>query len=337
MPNKPAQEGVSLKDIYNAVIGLSKDVSTLKSDVSTLKTDVSTLKKDMIEVKAYIANKSSAQEATLTAQLMSVMSQNKILQIPVRLSWSDVRRMDGTELTDLDGALIIPDMRNTRPGNGVANFYNKRSKSGHLVVLEAKNSMTKTHVENKMSQIIEIWNTILNRVYGMKHADLQNLTYIEKERVKNVHQKWIGMVEDNNLNNIKFNNFITLVFGYGLADPLVLEYIELINHGITKEQYHNLSVRFVRSCKAYSELSSVKKLGRTSRDTVELLTGPNISFDTLRQGLTELMADSIVNKLAKQLLAFMTPYEELAPSFRMFRDHMGQLHESGKYSGPLVF
>lgn len=284
-------------------------------------------------LSTFLATKEDPNEY-LIIQLKRLLGRGKVLSPPIQLSWKTLCSRSGINMLNVDGVFFVPDARNISPDAiDFRHLMDQIRDTGHLVVLDAIHSPTKLHVDTRMREMATMWDETLQQVYQKKRQDL--------ELMPGSTPKWVDMVEALWIRHKEFSDFVTVVFGYKHADPLVLEYIKLINGGsgpLDHQAYDTLVVRMVRNSPEFAEICSAPDLDDAARKQLNQLMDPtcikvNVWKSILMRG--KLARQTTTRRHCRRLVKFyLHSYNRLAPLFSRFQGHLAHLNEKGAYVGP---
>ncbi len=334
MPNTNAGTEALLRQVLSRldklqtdVTELKSDVSILKTDVSELKTDVSKLKNDMTSVKSHIKHTSDMQEAKWTHELIARLPRTLVTFRAIVFPWRMVFRLDGSDLTDLDGVFLY--------GNtGLAANARVRQRTGHtadfhlnlnvdnsivslfqrqvLYILEGKNYVDKVHIDTKMMQMLEIRNMLVEL------NTIRSLNAVTRLPNKIFHRKWKAMIREHKYLLRINTDRLRLFFGVSFIEPTMKRYIETIHKGMTQAEYENLSFALARQTKEYETMFNNTRFIH--------------DYDSLRSKIISAEHKSVDHA---RLLAILRPFSEIKTSLEYFKDHIGYLDEKTDFGIPL--
>lgn len=226
LENKFDQKFVKLE---NRFIRLEGQVSTLTIRFNTLTNRFNDFERNH---SYYKKQESDIQEGYLTDKLYQYLNETMPTKYIQKLPLQKVYRQDGSEITELDGCLLIKARDNIINNNKTRRHRYLRIPP-QLVILEAKRTPDKMKVDIKLEQVYELLST--NKAYNNKASN--NISSFAK-----------------NLNEQSIYDDIILIIGSDYIPESIDSYINYINNFNNTTRNETSDEHDVRKREEYTEL-----------------------------------------------------------------------------------
>ena len=246
------------KKLLDSIIEyLNPRFNRIENEIFSLKSDVSSLKSDVATINKYISTESKVKEITANKLVEDFFNIHNTYYKKINLKYFYNRK--GKEITEFDGCYIIHPKDSTSE-HSISNIVNRKynritnekavadmlkinktsatsySPTSKLVIVECKNLFNKYMVDKKILQLTEI-HKILKESKIKRDGDSKIYTQ---------------MIKQEKVDKLPKELYIILI---GHVNPMIFQYIQKCNSGITKDEYEVYEIEEMRDSLEFKELS----------------------------------------------------------------------------------
>lgn len=279
-------------------------ISNLETDVKKINTRLTDFEKNY---NYYIRHGSEIQEGYLTDKLYNYLNENMPTKFIQKLPLHYVYRQDGSQITDLDGCIIIKSRDNI---NNNSNKNNKTRKHPYLrikpimVIIEAKRTPDKLKVDEKLEQVYELLST--NKAYRLYHGS----TFVTSLDEQGKYDEIILMIGSDYIPN-SIHNYINYIneYKHKYDNETEDEY-----NSRKREEYRNLSLEMANEDLVYRDIKEIIGLKK-----IDNITNLEDQLYSIQYNSTSKLFryNSTIQHWKAHTYDYMKPY------FELLHEHIG--------------
>jgi hypothetical protein len=215
------------------------------------------------------------------------------------------------EITEFDGLLLVDKSRlDTISRNPIINPHDRNGAvpdvTSKLVIIEAKTTLNKMKVDNKLMQLLQIHNII-------------NDIHTGSIRLDQTSEQFRKMVQENNV--ASFPSEVIMIFAPDIIDTYTIDYIKSIADGgdlaqspISEETYHYHCQRFLRRYIIESNILNDRLLPSDIKDAINThLENNRPTASDFTAFITLIRGSSIQGEHKQNILNIYKPYATFLP------------------------